>query len=109
MTTISVSSAIDPAARIRCSSSERFMDAPSLLVRENAGKGRRLPQTSRTFAVPGDEHSHGLPGLLQHALPFPEPRRRTFLPSCAPAFEITASDVQQPGIALDLPRDYRMH
>src|SRR3989442_4850219 len=55
ITTISRSPAMRPAARIRCSSSERFIHAPPLGGREYACERRRLPQASGRFVRGGDQ------------------------------------------------------
>src|SRR5256885_13657538 len=55
ITTISRSPAMRPAARIRCSSSERFIHAPPLGGRERARERGRLPQAYGGLAPVGDQ------------------------------------------------------
>src|SRR5258708_17157195 len=50
ITTISRSPAMRPAARIRCSSSERFIHASALGGREYTGERRGLPQAGGPLA-----------------------------------------------------------
>jgi hypothetical protein len=50
ITTISASSAIEPAARIRCSCSERCIDSLAFRGGQDARKWRRLPESRPLFA-----------------------------------------------------------
>src|SRR2546430_8860775 len=109
MTTICESLAIDPAARIRCSSSERFIDAPTLLIGQNACKGRGLSHARAVFTGLRDESCNLLPGLLQHPLPFFEPRWTRVFPPCIPPLEVSMGNREQCRVALDFPGDDRMH
>src|SRR5581483_9440362 len=109
MTTISGSFAIDPAARIKCSSSERFIDPPALLIGQNPRKRRGLPYPRAIFTWLRDEGCNVLPRLFQHFLPLLDPRWRRILPTSAPPLDISVGNCKQLRVALDFPRNDCVH
>src|SRR5713101_6005081 len=76
ITTISRAPAMRPAARIRCSSSERFIHEPPLGGREHACERRRLPQASGRFVRGGDQRGDFRPGAIEDLAPLVERARR---------------------------------
>src|SRR6185437_13199988 len=109
MTTISGSFAIDPAARIKCSSSERFIDPPALLISQDPRKWGGLPYPRTIFTWLRDERCNVLPWSFQHFLPLLEPRWRRILPTKTPSLDVSVGNCEQARVALDFPRNDRVH
>src|SRR5712692_6813938 len=109
ITTISRSPAMRPAARIKCSSSERFIHAPPLAGREHARKGRGLTQARGRFARIGDQRGDFRPGTSEDLAPLAKRARRAVGVSRAPSGEVAPRRVEQPAIGFDFAGDQAMH
>src|SRR5712691_5087569 len=109
ITTISRSPAMRPAARIRCSSSERFIHAPPLGGREHARKRRRLPQADARFVRARDQGGDFRPRAIENLAPLAERARRGVAVARDPSCEIASRRSEQPAVGFDLARDQAMH
>src|SRR5712691_10450973 len=105
ITTISRSPAMRPAARIRCSSSERFIHAPPLAGREHACERRGLPQADCRFVRVRDQRGDFRPGAIEDLAPLAERARRALAVVRDPFFEIPPRRGEEPPVGFDLPRD----
>src|SRR5258708_28772563 len=104
ITTISRSPAMRPAARIRCSSSERFIHASALGGREYTGERRGLPQAGGRFAGVGDEGRGPRPRLFEDGAPFLERARGAVAVARGPRRDGAPSDGEPPQFGSDLSR-----
>src|SRR5438445_8166591 len=109
ITTISRSPAMRPAARIRCSSSERFIHAPPLGAREHACERRRLPQAGGRFVSGRDQRGDLGPGAIEVPAPLVEGARRVPAVARDPFCEIAPRRGEQPPVGFDLARDQAVH
>src|SRR5258708_589682 len=109
ITTISRSPAMRPAARIRCSSSERFIHAPPLGGREYACERRRLPQTSGRFVSGRDQRGDLRPGAIEDLAPLVQRARRVLAAARDQFCEIARRGGEQPPVGFDLARDQAVH
>src|SRR5258706_858796 len=98
-----------PAARMRCSSSERFIHAPAFGEREHAGERRGLPQAGGRFAGVGDERRDFRPRPIEDGAPLIERPRSAVAVARRPRRQPAPRSGEQPGVGRDLPRDQAMH
>src|SRR5882762_5469156 len=109
ITTISRSPATRPAARIRCSSSERFIHAPPLGGRENARERRRLPQADGRFVRACDQRGDFRPRTIENLAPLAERARHAVAVARDPFVEIAPCSSEEPPVGFDLPCDQAVH
>src|SRR2546425_12948087 len=98
ITTISRSPAMRPAARIKCSSSERFIHAPPLGGREHARKRGGLTQVRGRFARIGDQSGDFRPGASEDLAPLAERARRGISVARDPRCEIAPCRGKEPPV-----------
>src|SRR5207342_2147750 len=104
ITTISRARALRPAARIRCSSSERFIHPPALGARERTRKRRGLPEASRGLAGIGDQRGDLRPRAAQDLAPLLQRARSGIAVALDPLGEIAPCRGEQPPVGFDLAR-----
>lgn len=105
---IRVSPAIAPAARIRCSRSERFVNGLSFRWFQDAGERRGLAQPGRRL-IPIDHDPQKIRnGQIEQPTPFFERRARTIIVCRHPTIEIGARTIDQLRMCPQLPRDRPM-
>src|SRR5262245_22793638 len=109
MTTSSRSPAIFPAARIRCSSSERFIYPPPLPLCKHARERGGLPQARGGFAGVGHECGDLRPWAPQDLPPLLERAGRARAVAGPPRREVAPCEVEQRGVGRDFPGDQAMH
>src|SRR6266567_5024318 len=109
ITTISRAPAMRPAARIRCSSSERFIQTPPLGGREHAREGRRLPQADGRFARIGDQRGDFRPRAGEDLAPLAERARGAVAVARDPFAKVAPRRVEQPAVGFDFAGDQAMH
>src|SRR5688572_6913826 len=100
---------MEPAARIRCSSSERFIDSPALFGGKNASKWRGLSESRTLFAGLGDDGGDIRPGMTHDCAPLLVPSGHVIFPTRPPALQVIARNLEQLRISFDLMRDHRVH
>src|SRR2546422_2771696 len=93
-----------PAARIKCSSSERFIHAPPLGGREHARKRGGLTQVRGRFARIGDQSGDFRPGASENLAPLAERARRGISVARDPRCEIAPCRGKKPPVGSDLAR-----
>src|SRR6266705_1171284 len=109
ITTISRSPEMRPAARIRCSSSERFIHAPPLAGGEHACERRGLPQADGRLVRVRDQRSDFRPGAIEDLAPLAERARHALAVARDPFFEIPPLRGEEPPVGFDLARDQAVH
>src|SRR5438046_2896402 len=93
-----------PAARIRCSSSERFIHAPPLAGREHACERGGLPQADGRFVRVRDQRGDLRPGAIEDLAPLAERARHTLAVARDPFFEIPPCRGEEPSVGFDLEK-----
>src|SRR5258708_2339521 len=109
ITTISRPPAMRPAARIRCSSSERFIHAPPLGGRERTRERRGLPQAHGRFVRARDQRGDFRPRAIEDLAPLTERARSAVAVARDPCREIAPRRGEEPPVGFDLARDQAVH
>src|SRR3990172_2840424 len=109
MITSSRSPAMRPAARIRCSRSERRIHSFPLADAEHACEGRGLAQPRGPLSRIGDERGDLRPRAAQDGRPFVQRARRVPAVTRAPGVEGATYPIEQRGVEHDLLRGQTVH
>src|SRR5437879_2465662 len=98
-----------PAARIRCSSSERCIHAPALAGRQHACERRGLRQADCRFVSVRDQRGDFRPGAIEDLAPLLQRARHGITVARDPFFEIPPGRGEEPPVGFDLARDQAVH
>src|SRR5260370_20230878 len=109
MITSSCCSAIRPAARIKCSRSERCIHPFPLVGGEHAREWRGLPQPRSTFSRIRNDVSDLRPWPLEDGVPFVQCTRHGVFVSRTPSPQSFLYLLQKRGFELDLLRYETVH
>jgi hypothetical protein len=100
------SAAMAPAARIKCSSSERFKDALSFRRAQNADERRRLPQAARALSKIGHDRENVHHRQRQYLAPLLQIAGRRIGGAGKPVRELALRNRQELLILLYLARNH---